>query len=98
MTTETYEILALKYGSQTNRTRYFNFMHDDDQASPGPIDYFIWVIRNENRTIVIDRHARGLALARHQRIDQRLQPALPLRFRKQALGQQRPAGTRHRRQ
>jgi glyoxylase-like metal-dependent hydrolase (beta-lactamase superfamily II) len=54
MTTETYEILALKYGSQENRTRYFNFMHDDDHASPGPIDYYIWVIRNENRTIVVD--------------------------------------------
>lgn len=54
MTTETYEILALKYGSQENRTRYFNFMHDDDHASPGPIDYFVWVIRNNNRTIVVD--------------------------------------------
>lgn len=54
MTTETYEILALKYGAQVNRTRYFNFMHDDDHASPGPIDYFIWVIRNDNRTIVVD--------------------------------------------
>lgn len=51
---ETYEILALKYGCQTNRTRYYNFMHDDDHASPGPIDYFIWVIRNQHRTIVVD--------------------------------------------
>jgi len=54
MTTETYEILTLKYGSQENRTRYYNFMHDDDHASPAPIDYFIWVIRNANRTIVVD--------------------------------------------
>ncbi len=54
MTSETYEVLALKYGCQTNRTRYFNFMADDDHASPGPIDYFIWVIRNDNRTIVVD--------------------------------------------
>ena len=54
MTTETYEILALKYGCQTNRTRYYNFMADDDHASPGPIDYFVWVIRNETRTIVVD--------------------------------------------
>jgi glyoxylase-like metal-dependent hydrolase (beta-lactamase superfamily II) len=54
MTTETYEILALKYGDQPGRTRYYNFMHDDDHASPGPIDYYVWVIRNENRTIVVD--------------------------------------------
>lgn len=52
--TETYEILCVKYGSVTNRTRKENFMHDDDHASPGPIDYFIWVLRNENRTIVVD--------------------------------------------
>ena len=54
MSSETYEILALKYGCQENRTRYYNFMHDDDHASPGPIDYFVWVIRNQNRTIVVD--------------------------------------------
>jgi glyoxylase-like metal-dependent hydrolase (beta-lactamase superfamily II) len=54
MTTETYEILALKYGDQTARTRYYNFMHDDDHASPGPIDYYVWVIRNQNRTILVD--------------------------------------------
>ena len=51
---ETYEILALKYGSQPHRTRKDNFMHDDDHAAPGPIAYFVWVIRNANRTIVVD--------------------------------------------
>jgi len=54
MPNETYEILALRYGGQANRTRYFNFMADDDHASPGPIDYYVWVIRNENRTILVD--------------------------------------------
>ena len=52
--TETYEVLAIKYGSQTQRTRKDNFMHDDDHAAPGPIAYYIWVIRNANRTILVD--------------------------------------------
>lgn len=51
---ETYEILGLKYGWQPQRTRKENFMHDDDHAAPGPIAYFVWVIRNANRTILLD--------------------------------------------
>ncbi|NJM30347.1 MAG: N-acyl homoserine lactonase family protein [Rhizobiales bacterium] len=51
---ETYEILALKYARHANRTRLDNFMLPDDHASPQPIDYFVWVIRNANRTIVVD--------------------------------------------
>lgn len=52
--TETYEILALKYGWQPHRTRKDNFMFDDDHDAPGPIAYFVWVIRNQNRTILVD--------------------------------------------
>jgi glyoxylase-like metal-dependent hydrolase (beta-lactamase superfamily II) len=52
---ETYEILALKYATITERTRLSSFMYpDDDHASPHPIDFFIWVIRNQNRTILVD--------------------------------------------
>ena len=68
--TETYEILAVKYGSTTNRLRKDNFMHDDDHASPGPIDYFVWVVRNANRTIVVDTgFDRKEAAARGRKID-----------------------------
>lgn len=51
---DTYEILALKYGRHANRTRFDNFMSADDHATPQPIDYFVWVIRNDARTIVVD--------------------------------------------
>ena len=68
--TETYEILAIKYGAQTQRLRKENFMHDDDHASPGPIDYFIWVLRNQNRTIVVDTgFDHKEAAARGRKID-----------------------------
>jgi glyoxylase-like metal-dependent hydrolase (beta-lactamase superfamily II) len=51
---ETYEILALRYARMTERTRFDNFMYPDDHATPQPMDYFVWVIRNENRTILLD--------------------------------------------
>lgn len=53
---ETYEILALKYGENTARKAADNFMHPtpDDHASDMPIDYFVFVIRNANRTILVD--------------------------------------------
>src|SRR5690606_17859314 len=53
-TPETYEILAVKYGEMTKRTRADNFMHPDDHAAPMPIDYFVFVIRNDKRTILVD--------------------------------------------
>jgi len=52
--TDTYEILALKYGTHANRTRFDNFMQPDDHASPQPIDYFVFVIRNAKRTVLVD--------------------------------------------
>ncbi|MEZ5855292.1 MAG: N-acyl homoserine lactonase family protein [Hyphomicrobiaceae bacterium] len=53
---ETYEILSVKYGGVTERKRAENFLHPlpDDHASPMPIDYFVFVIRNDKRTILVD--------------------------------------------
>lgn len=52
--TELYDVLAVKYARHANRTRLDNFMLPDDHASPQPIDFFVWVIRNASRTIVVD--------------------------------------------
>ena len=54
MTIETYEILAIKYGELINRKRYESFIAADDHNGPHPINYFVWVIRNANRTVVVD--------------------------------------------
>ncbi len=51
---ETYEILAVKYAERTERTRAESFIMADDHLSPHPMDYFIWVVRNAQRTIVVD--------------------------------------------
>ena len=49
-----YEIFAIKYGGKTDRTRRESFLMDDAHDLPHPIDYFIWVIRNQDRTILVD--------------------------------------------
>jgi glyoxylase-like metal-dependent hydrolase (beta-lactamase superfamily II) len=51
---ETYEVLAVKYAHHKERTRIDNFMLPDDHGNHEPIDYFLWVIRNSNRTIIVD--------------------------------------------
>ena len=51
---DTYEILALKYAEFTQRRRYESFIAADDHDGPHPIDYFVWVVRNAQRTIVVD--------------------------------------------
>ncbi len=49
-----YEVFALRYAERTQRTRCESFIFDDDHAAPHPIDYYLWVARSPNRTIVID--------------------------------------------
>ncbi len=52
---EVYEIHAMRYGSNEGRTRQENFLEKvDDHDSVMPLDYYIWLIRNENRSIVVD--------------------------------------------
>lgn len=54
-TPEPYEVHALHYASLPGRLRHENFFEPvDDHDSPMPLDYYIWVARNNHRTIVID--------------------------------------------
>jgi glyoxylase-like metal-dependent hydrolase (beta-lactamase superfamily II) len=52
--TEIYEILAIKYAERLSRTRGESFINADDHNTPHPMDFFVWVIRNKSRTIVVD--------------------------------------------
>lgn len=52
---ETYEIFALRYAERPERLRQENFLGPiDDHDSPMPIDYYVWVVRNHHRTVVVD--------------------------------------------
>jgi glyoxylase-like metal-dependent hydrolase (beta-lactamase superfamily II) len=54
MTSNQYEVLAIKY-AELGREARANFVDGDDHdSSDMPLDYFVWVIRNDQRTIVVD--------------------------------------------
>ncbi|MDH3451103.1 MAG: MBL fold metallo-hydrolase, partial [Gammaproteobacteria bacterium] len=67
-TTHNYEVLALRYAERAERVRQENFLETvDDHDSPMPLDYYIWVVRNDQRTIVVDtgfNHTEAGARAR----------------------------------
>ncbi len=48
-----YEIYAIKYGERMG-TRGGVFVYGDPHDAPMPMDYFVWAIRNNQRTIVVD--------------------------------------------
>ena len=49
-----YEIYAIKYAELMREARA-NFVDGDPhETSPMPLDYFVWVVRNDKRTIVVD--------------------------------------------
>ncbi len=64
---EHYEILAVKYAEKLDRLRADNFIMDERHDAPGPMDYFVWVIRNERRTIVVDTGFEDGEAARRNR-------------------------------
>jgi glyoxylase-like metal-dependent hydrolase (beta-lactamase superfamily II) len=50
---ECYEIYAIKYARNERRSGD-NFIGGDPHDTPMPLDYFVWAITNENRTIILD--------------------------------------------
>jgi glyoxylase-like metal-dependent hydrolase (beta-lactamase superfamily II) len=51
---ETYEVFAVRYGRLDARKRSDNFIMTDDHDAQMPLDYYVWAIVNQNRTIVVD--------------------------------------------
>ena len=51
---EAYEILIVRYAHIGERFRHQNFIMTDAHETRMPIDFFVWIIRNENRTLVVD--------------------------------------------
>jgi len=50
----TWEVYALKYAERNTRTRADSFIFDDNHDAPHPMDYFIWVLKQGERIIVVD--------------------------------------------
>lgn len=45
---------ALKYAERGDRTRAESFILADDHNAPHQIDYFVWLLRGDGRTILVD--------------------------------------------
>jgi glyoxylase-like metal-dependent hydrolase (beta-lactamase superfamily II) len=53
MTAPTYEVFAIKYAERDGR-RPAHFVGGDPHDVPMPMDYFVWLIRNEERLVLVD--------------------------------------------
>ena len=72
-----WEVYAVKYADRNTRTRADSFIFDDNHDAPHPIDYFMWVLRQGDRTILVDTGYDSVeAAARGRPI--RLDPAAAL--------------------
>jgi glyoxylase-like metal-dependent hydrolase (beta-lactamase superfamily II) len=49
-----YEIHAVRYAHNAAATRNENFLGGDPHDGPMPLDYFVWAIRGNGRTIIVD--------------------------------------------
>jgi glyoxylase-like metal-dependent hydrolase (beta-lactamase superfamily II) len=49
----THRIYAVRYG-HLDRSSAENFLGGDDHTTRMPLDYFVWVVRSDERTIVVD--------------------------------------------
>jgi glyoxylase-like metal-dependent hydrolase (beta-lactamase superfamily II) len=72
-----YEILAVRYGTSSARPASQNFIMSDGHDGPMPMDFYIWVIRGEGRTIVVDTgFSAGASERRNRRFVHRPAEAL----------------------
>jgi glyoxylase-like metal-dependent hydrolase (beta-lactamase superfamily II) len=50
-----YEVFALRYATQSGRRSAENYLGEDPQHDiPMPLDFYVWVIRNGSRIILVD--------------------------------------------
>ena len=53
MTLPTYDVFAIKYAHRDAK-RTNHFLGGDPHDAPMPMDYFVWLVRNAGRTLVLD--------------------------------------------
>jgi len=66
MTAPTYEVFAIRYARRPGR-RPEHFVGGDPHDAPMPMDYFVWLIRNRERTLVVDTGFSAATAARRGR-------------------------------
>ena len=66
MTTPCYEIYAIRYAERAGH-RNAHFVGGDPHDAPMAMDYFVWLIRNSDRTVVVDTGFSAATAARRGR-------------------------------
>jgi glyoxylase-like metal-dependent hydrolase (beta-lactamase superfamily II) len=65
-----YQIYALRFGSVSARRVHDNFMRRDMHDGPMPLDFFVWIVRNAHRVVLVDTgFGKRVADARRFAID-----------------------------
>ena len=67
MTLPTYEVFAIKY-AQRDARRTNHFLGGDPHDAPMPMDYFVWLVRNGDRTFVLDAGFTAEVAAQRKRV------------------------------
>ncbi|MEM8664445.1 MAG: N-acyl homoserine lactonase family protein [Pseudomonadota bacterium] len=62
-----WDVFAVKYADRDARVRGDSFIFDDHPAAPHGIDYFVWVLSNGERRIVVDTGYDGVEADRRGR-------------------------------
>ncbi len=52
--TDEWEVFALKYADHNIRDRRESFLFDDNHDAPWPLDYFVWLLKNNDKYILVD--------------------------------------------
>lgn len=73
-----YEVIAIKYATRPAQ-RAANFVGGDPHDGPMPMDYYIWVVRNAERVLLVDiGFDRDMAVKRNRTLLRRPPEALAL--------------------
>lgn len=67
MSLPTYEVFAIKY-AERDALRSNHFIGGDPHDGPMPMDYFVWLIRNDERTYVLDVGFTAEVAAQRKRV------------------------------
>ena len=62
-----WKVYALKYADRNARTRADSFLDDDHPSAPHGMDYFVWVLENQGRRILVDTGYDAAEAERRQR-------------------------------
>ncbi|HLT98397.1 MAG TPA: N-acyl homoserine lactonase family protein [Burkholderiaceae bacterium] len=64
--TEIYEVYAIRYANMA-RLRRDNFLGGDPHDAPMPMDFFVWLLKSSERTILVDTGFNAQTAAKRQR-------------------------------